>query len=61
MAYFGRRDVTYSALSNEITPPLGGLADNVNITSPKGSVDADHEDYSKVIIHEVPKTKGKPH
>ncbi|XP_026730706.1 autophagy-related protein 9A, partial [Trichoplusia ni] len=58
MAHFGKRDVTYSALNNELTPPLAGLADITNAAPTIITLDHEHEDANNVIIHKVPKNKG---
>ncbi|XP_075990508.1 autophagy-related protein 9 [Anticarsia gemmatalis] len=58
MAHFGKRDVTYSALDNELTPPLAGLAESTNAAPTMITLDHEHEDANKVIIHKVPKNKG---
>ncbi|KAG6452218.1 hypothetical protein O3G_MSEX007496 [Manduca sexta] len=57
MAHFGRRDVTYNTLNNELTPPLAGLAENVNAAPTMITLDHEHEDTTNVIIHKVPKKK----
>ena len=62
MAHFGKRDITYSALDNELTPPLAGLAglaETTNAAPTFITLDHEHEDANNVIIHKVPKTKGK--
>lgn len=60
MAHFGKRDVTYSALDNDVTPPLAGLAESTTNAAPTMiTLDHEHEDANKVIIHKVPKNKGK--
>lgn len=62
MAHFGKRDVTYSALNNELTPPLAGLiglAETTNAAPTIITLDHEHEDANNVIIHKVPKNKGK--
>lgn len=59
MAHFGKRDVTYSALDNELTPPLAGLAGTTNAAPTFITLDHEHEDANNVIIHKVPKNKGK--
>nr|QNO58549.1 autophagy-related protein 9 [Heortia vitessoides] len=60
MPQFARRGVTtYSALNNELTPPLGGLAENINAAPTVITLDHEHEDATNVIIHKVPKNKGK--
>ncbi|XP_039764035.1 autophagy-related protein 9A [Pararge aegeria] len=52
-----RRDITYSALDNELTPPLARSAENTN--SPTMiTLDQEHDDTTNVIIHKVPQTKG---
>lgn len=58
MAHFGRRDVTYSALDNELTPPLAALAETTNAAPTFVTLDHEHEDANNVIIHKVPKHKG---
>lgn len=58
MAHFGRRGVTYSALNNEVTPPLAGLVENPNAAPAMVTLDHEHEDTTNVIIHKVPKNKG---
>lgn len=54
MAHF-RRDITYSALDNELTPPLARSAEN---TPTMITLDQEHDDATNVIIHKVPQTKG---
>lgn len=57
MAHF-RRDFTYSALDNELTPPLARSVENTN--SPTLiTLDQEHDDATNVIIHKVPQTKSK--
>ncbi|KAH9630330.1 hypothetical protein HF086_004463 [Spodoptera exigua] len=58
MAHFGKRDVTYSALDNELTPPLAALAETTNAAPTFITLDHEHEDANNVIIHKVPKNKG---
>ncbi|XP_063837783.1 autophagy-related protein 9A [Ostrinia nubilalis] len=58
MAHFGRRGVTYSALNNEVTPPLASLAETPHALPAMVTLDHEHEDTTNVIIHKVPKTKG---
>ncbi|XP_026757387.1 autophagy-related protein 9A [Galleria mellonella] len=58
MAYYGRRDVMYSALNNELTPPLASLAESTTTAPTLITMDHEHEDSTNVIIHKVPKTKG---
>ncbi|KAJ8737382.1 hypothetical protein PYW07_000653 [Mythimna separata] len=58
MAHFGKRDVTYSALDNELTPPLAALAETTNAAPTFVTLDHEHEDANNVIIHKVPKNKG---
>ncbi|XP_047543440.1 autophagy-related protein 9A [Vanessa atalanta] len=53
MAHF-RRDITYSALDNELTPPLGRSAE---VTPTMITLDQEHDDATNVIIHKVPQTK----
>ncbi|CAK1554810.1 unnamed protein product [Leptosia nina] len=57
MAHF-RRDITYSALNNELVPPLAASAENTNASSTVISLDHEHDDATNVIIHKVPQTKG---
>lgn len=57
MTNFGRRDGTYMALDNELTPPLGHLSESAAAPT-LITFDHDHEDATNVIIHKVPKTKG---
>lgn len=59
MAHYGRREVTYSALNNELTPPLASLAESTNAAPTMITLDHEHEDATNVIIHKVPKNKGK--
>lgn len=61
MANFGRRDGngSYMALDNELTPPLGQMTEAAAMPT-LITLDHDHEDATNVIIHKVPKTKGKP-
>ncbi|CAG9558666.1 unnamed protein product [Danaus chrysippus] len=57
MAHF-RRDFTYSALDNELTPPLARSIENTN--SPTLiTLDQEHDDATNVIIHKVPQTKSR--
>ncbi|CAB3225106.1 unnamed protein product [Arctia plantaginis] len=58
MAHFGRRDITYSALDNELTPPLGRRVETTIAAPTMITLDHEHEDANKVIIHKVPKNKG---
>ncbi|XP_014366292.2 autophagy-related protein 9A [Papilio machaon] len=58
MAQYNRRDITYSALNNELTPPLGRSAQDANATPTMITLDHEHDDTTNVIIHKVPKTKG---
>lgn len=58
MAYFGRRDITYSALDNDLTPPLGRRVETIAAPT-MITLDHEHEDANKVIIHKVPKNKGQ--
>ncbi|XP_053623905.1 autophagy-related protein 9A [Plodia interpunctella] len=58
MALYGRRDVTYSALNNELTPPLANLAESSAAAPTLITLDHEHEDTTNVIIHKVPKNKG---
>ncbi|CAH0745938.1 unnamed protein product [Diatraea saccharalis] len=60
MAQFGRRGVTYSALNNELTPPLAGLVENINAAPTMITLDHEHEDATigNFVIHKVPKNKG---
>lgn len=53
-----RRDITYSALNNELTPPLARSAENIN-TPTMITLDHEHDDATNVIIHKVPQTKGR--
>ncbi|KAL4717803.1 hypothetical protein ACJJTC_000952 [Scirpophaga incertulas] len=57
MTQYNRRGVTYSALNNELTPPLAGLAENINAAPTMITLDHEHEDTTNVIIHKVPKNK----
>lgn len=59
MAHFSRRHDTYRALNNELTPPLASLAEHGNAAPTMITLDHEHEDATNVIIHKVPKTKGK--
>lgn len=59
MAHFGKRDVSYSALDNELTPPLAALTVTTNAVPTFITMDHEHEDANNVIIHKVPKNKGK--
>lgn len=52
-----RRDITYSALNNELTPPLPRFGENIN-TPTMITLDQEHDDATNVIIHKVPQTKG---
>lgn len=59
MAHFGRHDVTYCALDNELTPPLANLANNPHVAPTMITVDHEHDDDAKnVFIYKVPKNKG---
>ncbi|XP_059059836.1 autophagy-related protein 9A [Achroia grisella] len=58
MAYYGRRDVMYSALNNEVTPPLASLAETTTAMPTLLTMEHEHEDSTNVIIHKVPETKG---
>lgn len=58
MTQFNRRDITYSALNNELTPPLGRSVQNANAAPTMITLDHEHDDSTNVIIHKVPKTKG---
>ncbi|CAF4745258.1 unnamed protein product [Pieris macdunnoughi] len=57
MAHF-RRDITYSALNNELVPPLAISAENAAGSPTVISLDQEHDDSTNVIIHKVPQTKG---
>ncbi|CAG4942302.1 unnamed protein product [Colias eurytheme] len=57
MTHF-RRDITYSALNNELVPPLAASAENANASPTVISLDPEHDDSTNVIIHKVPQTKG---
>ncbi|XP_038216287.1 autophagy-related protein 9A [Zerene cesonia] len=57
MTHF-RRDITYSALNNELVPPLAASAENANASPTVISLDHEHDDSTNVIIHKVPQTKG---
>lgn len=59
MAHYARREVSYSALDNESSPPLGVLGENANVARTMITLDQEHEDTTNVhIIHKVPKNKG---
>lgn len=58
MTYFNRRD-NYRALSNEPAPPLRNLVESDNVAPMMLTLDHEHEDATNVIIHKVPKNKGK--
>lgn len=59
MANFSRRDVSYSALNNESSPPLRNLIFSTNAAPTLISLEHEHEDSTKVIIHQVPQNKGE--
>lgn len=58
MDHFRRDVVTYSALDNEMVPPLGRSSDNQNAAPTMITLDHEHDDNTNVIIHKVPQTKG---
>ncbi|XP_072931168.1 autophagy-related protein 9A [Epargyreus clarus] len=57
MAHFSRRDITYSALNNELTPPMGRAVEPMNAAPTMITLDHEHDDSTNVIIHKVPKNK----